>query len=199
MSYAVYYFYQNGGSEAEIVRIVHADADDAKNGKPAQISVPGNPNPVVLQATNPGAWGNDLRVRVEANPADAANSYNLSVRDTATGSTETYLNVTKDTASANSLANLLATSRLVRVKGGGENLPNPHEAINPADNLPDPFDDAKPNRYTKATANSGTAGDPPVAADYTGDVLAKTGIYQLLKTDIFNMLCLPTPGMTQRA
>jgi phage tail sheath protein FI len=193
LSYAVYHFYLNGGSEAEVVRVVHSgDAVDAKNAKPAQISVPGAPNPVVLQASSPGTWGNKLRVRVEANPADAANSYNLSVRDTATGATETYLNVNKNTASANSLANLLVGSRLISVKDGGDNLPTPHAPIDPADNLPDPFDDAKPARYTAATAGSGTAGDPPVAGDYTGSVLNKTGIYQLLKTDIFNMLCLPS-------
>ncbi|ULP37986.1 phage tail sheath subtilisin-like domain-containing protein [Mycolicibacterium rufum] len=192
LSYAVYHFYQNGGSEAEVVRVVHTgDNDDTKNAKPAEISVPGNAGNVVLQAASPGAWGNKLRVRVEANPADAANSYNLAVRDTGSGATESYLNVSKDPASASGLANLLANSGLIRVKSGDNNLPTPHEAINPADNLPDPFDDAKPNRYTKATDNSGTAGAPPTSADYLGDVLGKTGMYQLLKTDIFNMLCLP--------
>jgi phage tail sheath protein FI len=193
LSYAVYHFYQNSGSEAEVVRVVHiGDADDTKNAKAAQISVPGTGGSVVLQAASPGTWGNKLRVRVEAIPADATNSYNLSVRDTGTGSTESYLNVNKNPASANGLANLLASSRLIRVKSGDANLPTAHEPIDPADNLPDPFDDAKPNRYTKATDDSGAPGDPPVAADYMGDVLAKTGIYQLLKTDIFNMLCLPS-------
>jgi phage tail sheath protein FI len=195
LSYAVYHFYQNSGSEAEIVRVVHTgDADDTKNAKPAQISVPGAAGPVVLQAASPGAWGNKLKVRVEANPNDKANpptTYNLSVQDSGTGATEAYLNVSTDTANANGLATLLATSGLIRVTSGGEKLPTAHEVINPADNVPDPFDDAKPNRYTKATDDSGTQGVAPVAADYIGNVLGKTGIYQLLKTDIFNMLCLP--------
>jgi uncharacterized protein len=196
LSYAVYFFYQNGGSEAEVVRVVHTVDDDAtKNAKSAQISVPGAGGSVVLQAANPGAWGNKLRVRVEANPNDKANpptTYNLMVRDTGTGATETYLNVSTDPTSANGLVNLLASSQLIRVTSGDTNLPTAHEAIDPKDNLPDPFDDAKPGRYTKATDNSGAPGGPPVAADYLGDVLAKTGIYQLLKTDIFNMLCLPS-------
>jgi phage tail sheath protein FI len=192
MSYAVYHFYQNGGSEAEIVRIVHTgDADDSKNAKPADISIPGTPAAVVVTASSPGAWGDKIKVRVEENPNDPSNSYNLYVRDTGTGLTEVYLNVSKDPASANALKKLLANSRLIRVKSGDDNLPTKHEAIDPAENLPDPFDPTKTGRYTTATADSGKPGSAPDQNDIIGKVLDKTGLYQLLKTDIFNMLAVP--------
>lgn len=71
-------------------------------------------------------------------------------------------------------------------------VPAAHEAITPADPSQDPFDEAKPARHTKA--GGGADGSAPGLSDYQGGTTgqaAKTGLYQLLKTDIFNLLCLP--------
>jgi len=75
MSYAVFHYYQNGGSEAEIVR---AEARDA----PAVIDLG---NGVKLQALKAGAAGNDLKARVDYDPADAT-IYKLQVK----GEAQTY-------------------------------------------------------------------------------------------------------------
>jgi len=63
MSYAVFHYYQNGGSEAEIVRV-------AARAAPAVIDLGGG---VKLQALKAGAAGNDLKARVDYEPADAKN------------------------------------------------------------------------------------------------------------------------------
>src|SRR6185436_683197 len=59
VSYAVRDFYQNGGSQAIIVRVHNAAAA-------ATITVPGALN---LRAKNQGEWGEQLRVRVENHPS----------------------------------------------------------------------------------------------------------------------------------
>ena len=87
MSYALQQFFQNGGTDALIVR-VHNGAAAAT----LTLAVGFN-----LVAANPGKWGEKLRVRIDYNtrphlPTDPANSlFNLSVRDTATGTTERFL------------------------------------------------------------------------------------------------------------
>lgn len=214
MSYAVFQFYLNGGAEAEIVRIVAipenaappADGADAPTF-PAAATVTLNgrdgssANPVVLAAVSPGVWGNQLRVRIDFHTAEASEinqrtTYNLMVRDMGTGVTESYLNVSTDPDSARVLAHLLASSTLIKVVEGAANLPHNH----PPNILPvgaDPFDSSKPTWWTQGTGGvDGTA--VPVSADYLGaHVLpanGKQGIFQLLKTDIFNILCLPGPA-----
>lgn len=109
VSMAVFQFYVNGGSEAEIVRL--------SNGQVATIGLPGD---VPLVAAGPGDWGNGLRVRVDYDTAtgppsgeDAATTYNLSVLDTGTGTRESFLNVSADPQAPRSLANVLAGSSLV--------------------------------------------------------------------------------------
>jgi phage tail sheath protein FI len=199
MSYGVYQFYQNGGSEAEIVRVVHTgDATAANNASAATISLPGTTN-IPLVARGEGAWGGQLRVRVDYNtrerPTNSPVLYNLSVFDKGTGALERFLNVSSDPADAFSLDKALGSSNLVAVPSSGAVLnviPSEHAAIAPTDASQDPFDDNVPARYT--TATGGADGIAPALADYQGGQqgqLDKTGIYQLLKTDIFNMLCLP--------
>lgn len=193
MSYAVYHFYLNGGSDAEIVRLVAAD------GAAASVTLaPGVP----LTAVSPGAWGNRLRVRVDydtledpATPDADRTRYNLTVRDTGTGLLERYLNVSIEPAHARGLDKVLATSRLLRVPAADavlDQLPAKHGDVPPGS---DPFADGHDGDwYVQATADSGADGAVALGvADYlpAGGAAAKTGLYQLLKTDIFNLLCLP--------
>ncbi|MGH3796782.1 MAG: phage tail sheath subtilisin-like domain-containing protein [Pseudonocardiaceae bacterium] len=222
MSYAVYQFYLNGGSEAEIVRIVPAKPDPVPApgaGVPAptypetatlELYVDGT-NKVVLTAVSPGEWGNKLRARVDYHTADPTDTtlYNLTLRDTQSGVTESYLNVSTAAGSPEKLATVLASSGLVtKDVQGGDQRPHDHPLPSPPgpekpEPLPvgqDPFETG-PKRegdwYT--TASHGSDGNQlPVHSDYLGGdngQLDKTGLYQLLKTDIFNMLCLPgRPG-----
>lgn len=188
LSYAVYQFYQNGGSEAEIVRIVGDDAE------PATIKLPGDE--VVLTAVSSGEWGNRLRARVDHLTPDVPTLYNLTVGDVSTGVIERYLNVSTDLTNARSLDNVLASSRLVRATAGQDQRPTKHAAAIPPGR--GPFDDARPGETTHegtwfTSAKDGAAGDEPVAADFLGSQANKAGIYQLLKTDIFNILNVTGP------
>ena len=96
LTYAVQQFFQNGGTDALIVR-VHNGAAAAT----LTLAVSFN-----LVAANPGKWGEKLRVRVDHNTrpplaTDPANSlFNLSIRDTTTGVTERFLNVSTDPSNA---------------------------------------------------------------------------------------------------
>ena len=193
LSYAVYQFYLNGGSDAEVVRLAHADAAaatlDLGDG-------------VKLLAIGPGTWGGSLRARVDYQTAAgppagkaAATSYNLSVMDTGTGVLESYLNISTTPTDPQSLDKMLSSSSLVVLPAAGAvlNAAPPANAVNdPADPDQNPFSDAHADRYTQAAG--GGPGSALALADYTGGATGqadKLGIYQLYKTDIFNLLGLP--------
>lgn len=178
LSYAVYQYFSNGGAEAQIVRIA------AKAATAAQIGLGGG-SPE-LQASSPGAGGDQLVVRIDWNTRDAndATLYNLTVHDRGTGAEEQYLNVSTAATGASSLATMLAGSRLVRVLTPTTQRPQFSAAPTGTANW---YDD--PNAHY---AVSTQADDPaPAATDFVGSQDDKTGMYQLLKTDIFNLLCVP--------
>lgn len=77
LSYAVEHFFMNGGSRCFISRVCPADAKAAEGMIPAEAPV------LKVTAKNPGAWGNDLKVRVT--PAAKAKTQILSVTETETG------------------------------------------------------------------------------------------------------------------
>lgn len=200
LSYAVYQFYLNGGSEAEVVRLAHSDA------APSKINLGGD---VPLVAIGPGAWGDALRVRVDYQtaagpPADGkpATSYNLSVLDTGTGVLERYLNISTTPADPQSLDKMLSASALIAVPAQNPVLnqaPAANAPITANDPDQNPFSDAEPARYTQATSGSGKPGSALDLGDYQGGATGladKLGIYQLYKTDIFNLLCLPGAPQT---
>jgi uncharacterized protein len=203
LSYAVYQFYLNGGSDAEVVRLAPTDAVSAT----LELG-----NGVTLDAIGPGIWGNGLRARVDYQTSSgppagggAATSYNLSVFDTSTGVLESYRNISITTTDAQSLDKVLSASSLVALPAAGTVLdvaPPANAAIDPSDPDQNPFtnDKTKADRFTQASggADGGAAGGAGAAGsgalqptDWSGSQMDKTGIYQLYKTDIFNLLCLP--------
>jgi phage tail sheath protein FI len=181
LSYAVFQFYQNGGSEAEIVRVAAGDA------LKSTVTLPGA-NGVVLEATSPGVWADDLRVRVEyPSPDDDPTVYNLLIGTVAAGVLERYLNVSIDPLQAGSLDNQLASSQLFRVKTSQTTRPGAHPGVVPFGG--NPFEEANPTWFS--AAGGGDDGGTPDTNDFVGSVAGKTGINQLLKTDIFNLVALP--------
>ncbi|TGA95165.1 phage tail sheath C-terminal domain-containing protein [Streptomyces sp. MZ04] len=258
LSYAVYQFYLNGGSEAEIVRVVKDDktvrlplgksatrpakepsagsakepsagsakespagtgedessgegkskesGGDAKRPSASGSSGTASANGPALLAASPGRWALSLRARVDYDtlegeiPDRQRKLFNLTVRDLETGAEERYLNVSVEQDSPRNLANLLATSLLVRADPDSplQTLPTQNSDPGPKDD-PDPFK-APPEAgnppicYTPAETGGGR-GDaderPRELTPYLGDPAVKTGLHQLLKTDIFNILCLP--------
>jgi len=198
LGYAVRDFFSNGGGQAVIVRLYRATPNIASKATypVAQLA---------LQAASEGAWGMQVRVRVDKKlvtdpnliavaarlgvlPADL---FDLTVRDGNTGVIETFLNLTTKESARRADRVLLAESALVRVT---ETLP--------ADTAPSahPGTLADLNVWT-STSNMSTGaktGPSEVAVDsavldlnaYKGDQSAKTGLYSLENVDLFNLLCV---------
>ncbi|MBA2435927.1 MAG: phage tail sheath family protein [Chthoniobacterales bacterium] len=148
---------------------------------------------LTLEAASPGAWGNQLRARIDHDvlPAADPNLFNLTVRDGTTGKIETFRNVS---VVANDIRNLVRVleqeSALVRVAGAlpagrpNHNAPNPLGVVPPGG---DPFDAT----FSSGVSGPATDGLELEVANYSGSQLDKTGIHALDDVDLFNLLCIP--------
>lgn len=198
MSYTVRDYYLNGGSQAIIGRLYHAPSEDSTTR--ALLTV----GSITLEAAYEGSWGNMLRVRVDHNVSpDVAESqgltatdlFNITIRDTATGATEQYLNVSVIEGPRQLNNVLISRSKLVRVSG---TLPDARPAPS-ADPAPgeDPFGENTPATNFNVTTQAVDSA-PLDISDYTGigTRTAKQGLYLLEQADLFNLLCLPPEGTT---
>jgi phage tail sheath protein FI len=175
LSLAVFAFFLNGGGQAIVVRAAAAD------GVAAGLKLDDD---VLLKASSPGTWGNKLRARVTF-PADgSATHYNLEVLDGSTGQTEQFTNISITPGAGVTLDQAVAASRLVRADPASKLTVRPDASAVPAPGQ-NPWDDA---HSTKSDA----AGKDPGPA-MPGDETTRTGIYALLGTDIFNLLCVFAP------
>ncbi len=184
MSFAVYHYFLNGGSDALIVR-VHKGAVAAQ--------MPALPTAAVFAAANPGLWGNRLHVRVDydldteitsANPANTM--FNLRVKDLATGTIEAFLNVSITATHPRFVSSVLREeSRLLRGAASFASRPTANAAV-PAGG--DPFDTA-----TSTALAGGTDGSAVAAAQISAPGLRapKQGVFALERADLFNLLCMP--------
>ncbi|SHI50677.1 phage tail sheath family protein [Streptomyces sp. 3214.6] len=184
-------------------------ADTSGSGKAAASSTPSSgatpsaPTPAaVLVAASPGRWGLNLRARVDYDtsegkdtPDSARKLFNLTVHDVETRAQERYLNISIEPGSPRNLETVLQSSRLVRVETLTPTMPTANPDPDPKD--PDPFNsttDGKPCYYA-ATGDADEDERPHDVEAYlglkAGFMAKKMGLYQLLKTDIFNILCLP--------
>ena len=181
MSFSVQQYFQNGGQKAIIVRV-------ANGADTTRFAVPGTAGDLLLDASSPGLWGNNLQVSVDTNTMDPANLFNITVNDpgpptsTGSGDTEILRNLSADPASSRFLTPILAQqSRFVRVApvANAVNTPNvtaggPITATSPGSTGGDNGID-----ITDADIN-----DPNGAAN-------KLGLYALEDADIFNILVIP--------
>ncbi len=181
MSYAVQQFFQNGGSDALIVRVQNG-------GSAATLTLAIGFN---LVAASRGDWGENLRARVDYETRDPTDTtlFNLTIRDTDTGATERFLNISTDTNNARFVTDVLEQqSRLVRTSGGVPIL-RPTDHGDPPAGV-DPMLD-----NTSSTAFNADGDD---GSDITDNQISqasleatKQGIWALEKADIFNLLCIP--------
>lgn len=196
LGFAVRDFYLNAGTQAIVVRLYHAETGPGAKLQRASLSA----DTLALEAANPGAWGNTLRVRVDHNtrplqPGEAADSlFNLAVRDGETGAIETHRNLSITSGHPRQVDKvLLNESRLVRMTGA---LPGARPAASadpPAGR--DPWDDnLPPTNYKVAAAGEASDGLALTKADDFTPANAETnkvGLYALAKADLFNLLCIP--------
>jgi phage tail sheath protein FI len=201
LGYAVRDFYQNGGSQAIIVRVHHG-------ASAATIDLPtgeASPNDALsLVAASAGGWGNNLMVsvdhKVKDDPTDPDRDtlFNLSIFETIDGQdvrTEKFLNVSLVKTNPRYLPRILEQQSLlarvestqsgpvIPVDGNGDPL-RPLETV-------DVF--SPPEARMAFDADSGDDGTAPETADYIGQLDKKSGLFALEKADLFNLLCIPPP------
>ncbi len=200
LSYGVRNFFLNGGSQAIIVRLYKPVAGKAAR---ATYDVPN----LTLEAASEGAWGMQVRVRVDTKSlsdpnvqavagrlgVQPADLFDLTVRDGGTGTIETFLNLTTKESARRVDRVLKAESRLVRVKSSvtlpSDTAPSAHSG---ALTDPDVWTDTNKSTPARATPATDEAVDsaPLDAATYKGSSTNKIGLYQLEKADLFNLLCI---------
>lgn len=188
LGFAVRNFYQNGGSQAIIVRLV-------KGAGKATITFDNDTSPpeddLVLEAASFGTWGTNLEATVTSDtrdPEDVA-LFNLIVterdKDGNPVANEEHLNVSTDEDDPRYLPKVLEQrSELVRVKSIGSARPIP--AASPPESA-----SVGPIKAVAGTLNDD--GDAITLAEFTGTGTSsgKRGLYALEKADLFNILCIP--------
>lgn len=205
MSYAVRDFFANGGNQAIIVRLYQAPAGDDDDDEPQEYALI-DANGLPLQAAYKGAWGNNLRVRVDHNVSDemswvaaygleAGDLFNLTVHDTDTEVTESFLNVTVEDSPRQVKRVLENQSNLVRFEEGADtpdSIPDTHGELT-ADNSRNIWTD---DALSSPVSTEAEVGVLLSTTTYTDSRAAKTGIYALEKADLFNLLCIPPDERT---
>ncbi|MGE6738431.1 phage tail sheath family protein, partial [Streptomyces sp. NPDC059900] len=183
MGYAVAQFFDNGGSEALIVRVHNPSAPNAEDLAEAIVPAAGG-TPLRLAAAAPGNWGRQLRAVVPPPPAAAA-AFHLTLQEVSATNPkqvvteERFLNLTLVQGDPRFVTDVLAAqSRLVRVKQS-------------------PLD--RPMVTQAPIAFTGGADGKPITADQVsapGLRDGRQGLYALEESDLFNLLCIPpfTPG-----
>jgi phage tail sheath protein FI len=178
MSHAVNQFFQHGGSDAVIVRLFNGNAAAAT----ATITLPTPGGNLVLEASSPGTWGAALRATVDHNTRNTADTalFNLLIEQldrpggTTVVASERFRNVSGAPADPRFVNTVLnQESSLVNVRTSA-----------PAGESPT---DGTVNAVGAATDD----GNVIVDGDITGDPAARTGIFALESTDLFNLLCIP--------
>ena len=197
LGYAVRDFFRNGGGQAVIVRLYKAPDGSASKATYAVTNLG-------LEAADPGAWGMAVRVRVDKRAADANllavaarlgvaadDLFDLTVRDGNTGAIETFLNLTTKESARRADRVLQAESRLVRVTEGlpANTSPSAHDGTLTGPNVWTSDDESTPAE-TEPSSDVAVDSAALVASDYTGSQADKTGLYQLDKADLFNLLCI---------
>jgi len=201
LGFAVRDFYLNGGAQAIVVRIFKSAASQL-----AQLDAKG----LALEAASPGPWGNTLRVRVTKTEAaklsdvatllgvTANDLFNLAIRDTKTGATERFINLTATKASPRHVTGILLNeSAFVRTKAGStpKDPTDVHKTLK-ADNVT-PIEDvwADDTASTKVAAAVSDSDALAAAADF-GKEGDGSGVYMLRQADLFNLLCIPPDTLT---
>ncbi|MFO0579849.1 MAG: phage tail sheath subtilisin-like domain-containing protein [Polyangia bacterium] len=191
LSYAVYDFFKNGGSQAVIIRLYHAQTVDDKAALGIGQFTLGK---LELRANNPGAWANNLLLAVDYKErtsdlsADVAKTlgvttadlFNLTVTYYAKSGTvtERFVNLTiKDTARRVDRV-LTASSKFVRVAP---------DATTGKPSLPD----AIPTESTTMNGETGTRATAGTALDSAALTTADYVFTSLDKTDTVNLICVP--------
>jgi uncharacterized protein len=216
LSCAVSDFFANGGGTAVVVRVYvqtpgafqqdeQPDGTQPEGAPPAASAEPAEPATgtgyvglgegaagLVLAASSPGSWGNDLRFRISWPPdsdvleqvaraqgVEPAQLFDLSIHDTGSKVTETYPNLTA-AAGSRRIADVLAHDSTLAVAFPGTERPSAHAETG----RPDWWnDDDGQGVWTQAT--HGDDGDRLQDDDVV------RGIDALDRADLINLMVIP--------
>lgn len=184
LSYAVEQFFETGGREAVIVRVVNG-------GAPATITLPCGDDLMTLAALSPGSR-EVLRASVDYDNIGAAEDdrFNLVVqRVRAIGSEhveeqEIFRRISISPASARFVASALQESMLVRVRGAVPSV-RPDRTFRPGSRHPVGYVDSNPD---------GDDGAPLTDYDIIGSPGRGSGLFALRGLDNVHLLCVPPPA-----
>jgi phage tail sheath protein FI len=152
---------------------------------------------LVLEAANPGTWGNNLEITVDYDGIDsevakryklkATDLFNIAITDGA-GTLETIRNVSVVEGTRRLDRVLKEESQLLRVPETEQKKPilsSFRPSVTPKD------DKGQPQPIKVNSQDNGLDSlllEPP---DFVGREKDKTGLYALEKADLFNLLCIP--------
>jgi phage tail sheath protein FI len=200
LGYAVNQFFNNGGSQAYIVRLVVTAAVESANptdtlAVKASVPIPsGGPTAFTATAIDEGQWANSVYgIRIVTNPIDSTR-FSLLVVYTPAGGQETtvesFANLSIDPSdpqgrSVASVVNNPGTgSQIIQISGVSANQPTPNPLTIPVGTGP----------YALSGGVDGTvlvpgASDFHTALNYDGS--GTGGVHFLDTVPIFNLLCVP--------
>ena len=181
LSYAVEQYFENGGRQAVVVRVING-------GAPATISLPCGAETLTLEALSPGSR-EALRASIDYDNIGASEEkrFNLVVqRLRAAGSEhiedqEIFRRVSVEPDTARFVATALQESAMVRVRG---RVPSRRadRTFRPGSRHPIGYIDSNPD---------GDDGSPITDYDVIGSQQRGTGLFALRGTDFVNFLCIP--------
>ena len=181
LSYAVEQYFENGGRQAVVVRVVNG-------GAPATMSLPCGSEILTLEAQSPGSR-ETLRASIDYDNIGPAEEkrFNLVVqRLRAAGSEhiedqEIFRRVSVEPDTARFVATALQESTLVRVRGPVPSR-RPDRTFRAGSRHPIGYVDSNPD---------GDDGEPLTDYDIIGSQQRGTGLFALRGTDFVNFVCVP--------
>jgi hypothetical protein len=184
LGYAVEQFFDNGGREAVVVRIVNG-------GRPATISLPCGKAVLTLEALSPGSR-EVLRASVDYDNIGPAEDdrFNLVLqRVHALGSEhvedqEIFRRVSTDPGTTRFVAAALQESQLMRVRGAVPES-RPDRTFSPGARHPIAYVDSNPD---------GDDGAPLTDYDLIGSAERSTGLFALREIEDLHFVCIPPPA-----
>lgn len=184
LGFAVRDFFQNGGGQATIVRLFHADEGGTAKPSKSKLSAGG----VKLEAVYEGKWGAYLRASVDTDISEEvatamglskADLFNLTVRDTNSGgSTERFLNLSVKDGPRRVDKVLETESRLVRWEG----------TLDPSSPPSITKDDDEVTKAEKDLSEKKKALTDKLNADPNADVTAEKQAVDAAKTSLDNKI-----------
>jgi hypothetical protein len=184
LSYAVEHFFDNGGREALVVRVVNG-------ARPATLTLRAGTESLTLRAASPGTR-EFLRASVDYDnvPVHSAARFNLTVqRVRVQGSNhvedqEIFPQLSILPGHDRYAASVLARSELIRIDG-----------LVPARRPDRTLDAAGAPAYVSCNSD-GDDGAPLTDYDLIGSETERTGLFALQACDYFNLLCIPPLSRT---